>query len=76
MDRVPSASKQDLRKQLDLPNEFNVVMAARMDSDKDQRSFILGAYEALLIDNDIIFLFYNAATECRFAEFIFFKTIY
>ena len=56
MDRVPSASKQDLRKQLDLPNEFIVVMAARMDSDKDQRSFILGAYEALLIDNDIIFL--------------------
>tara|TARA_Y100000590_G_scaffold415658_1_gene513688 strand:+ start:48179 stop:49273 length:1095 start_codon:yes stop_codon:yes gene_type:complete len=56
MDRVPSVSKQVLRKQLNLPDQFIVVMAARMDSDKDQRSFILGAYEALLIDSDIVFL--------------------
>jgi len=56
MNRVPSGSKEECRKELGLPDKFTVVMIARMDSDKDQKSFIRGAYQVLDVDKDFLFI--------------------
>ena len=53
--RIPLMSKNILRKSVGFSKNFNIIMVARMDSEKDHETFIRAAVEVVNLNSDVHF---------------------